>query len=99
VLATAVPSETEELILSIIRAASVGPSATPELRDAVHGYVRGLKVSGYSPEEVFIAVKVLLAESGIEKRGRSARSRAAALADRIVAWSITAYFASDTDAG
>jgi hypothetical protein len=93
-----VSSETEELILSIVRAASVGPSATPKLRAAVRSYVRGLKASGYSPEEVFVAVKALLAEAGIKHRGRSVRSRDAELADRIVAWCIAAYFAPDTDA-
>ena len=92
-------SETEELILSIVRAASVGPSATPKLRAAVRSYVRGLKASGYSPEEVFVAVKALLAEAGVKQRGGWARSRAAELADRVVAWSIAAYFASDADAG
>ncbi len=98
-LATAVSSETEELILSIVRAASVGSSATPVLRRAIHSYVRGLKASGYSPEEVFVAVNALLAEAGITQRGRSARRRATELADRIVAWSIAAYFASNRDAG
>ena len=99
-LATAVSSETEELILSIVRAASVGPSATPELRAAVQNYVRGLKASGHRPEQVLLALKALIAEAGIERRGHSAGSRRhAELADRIIAWSITAYFASDTDAG
>jgi hypothetical protein len=98
VLATAVSSKTEELILSIVRAASVGPSATPELRDAVQNYVRGLKAIGYPPEQVLVAVKALIAEAGIKQRGGSARRRDAELADRIVAWCIAAYFASDTDA-
>ena len=89
---------TEGLVLSIMRAASVGPSASPELRDAIQNYVRGLKANGHLPEQVLVAVKALIAEAGIKQRGGSARRRDAQLADRIVAWSIAAYFASDPDA-
>jgi hypothetical protein len=97
VLAIPVPSKTEELILAITRAARVGLRATPELRKAIHGYVRGLKASGYRPEEVLVAVKALIIEAGVEKRSASPGSPAAELTDRVVGWSIDAYFASTTD--
>ncbi len=93
------PSKTEELILAIVRAARVGPTATPELRDAIQSYVRGLKASGYPPEQVLVAIKALIAEAGVEKRGISSDSPNAALADRVVAWCIEAYFPATPDAG
>ncbi len=93
------PSETEELILAIVRAARVGPTATPELRDAIQTYVRGLKASGYRPEEVLAAIRALIAEAGVEERRVSADSPRAELADRIVAWCIDAYFPPAHDRG
>jgi hypothetical protein len=93
------PSETEELILAIVRAARVGPTTTPELRDAIQTYVRGLKASGYRPEEVLAAIRALIAESGVEKHSVSADSPHAELADRVVAWCIEAYFPPAHDAG
>ena len=90
------PSNTEELILAIVRATRVGPTATPELRSAVHKYVRRLKASGYSPEEVVVAIKTLIVEAGVEKRRGSTDSPGAELTDRVVAWSIDAYFAPAT---
>jgi hypothetical protein len=92
VLAIPVPSKTEELILAISRAARVGPPAMPDLRDAIYGYVRGLKASGYRPEEVLVAIKALIVEAGVEKRRSATDSRHAELTDRVVAWSIEAYF-------
>jgi hypothetical protein len=99
VLAIPVPPKTEELILAIVRAARVGSAPTPELRDAINTYVRSLKASGYPPEQVFVAVKALIAEAGVEKRRGSTASPDAALTDRVVAWCIEAYFPSTTDAG
>jgi hypothetical protein len=93
-----VPSKTEELILAIVRAARVGQAATPELRAAVQNYVRGLKASGYPPEQVLVAVKALIAEAGV-KRGVSADSPGAVLIDRVVAWCIEAYFPPKPDGG
>jgi alkylhydroperoxidase/carboxymuconolactone decarboxylase family protein YurZ len=93
------PSETEELIVAIILAARVGPTATPELRDAIQTYVRGLKASGYRPEEVLAAIRALIAEAGVEKRRGSADSPHEELADRVVAWCIEAYFPPAHDAG
>ncbi len=93
------PSKTEELILAIVRAARVGPTATPELRDAIHKYVRRLKASGYRPEEVIVAVKALVVEAGVEKRRGSTGSPDAELTDRVVAWSIEAYFPPAADDG
>jgi hypothetical protein len=93
------PSETEELILAIVRAARVRPTTTPELRDAVQTYVRGLKASGYRPEEVLAAIRALIAESGVEKHSVSADSPHAELADRVVAWCIEAYFPPAHDVG
>ena len=93
------PSETEELILAIVRAARVAPTATPELRDAIQTYVRGLKVSGYRPKEVLAAIRAIIAEAGVEERSGSADTPQAELADRIVAWCIEAYFPPAHDAG
>jgi hypothetical protein len=96
VLAIPVPSKTEELILAIVRAARVGPTATPALREAISKYVRGLKASGYRPEEVLVAIKALIVEAGVEKRSASPGSPAAELTDRVIAWSIEAYFRPNT---
>jgi len=93
------PSETEELILAIVRAARVGPTATQQLRDAIQTYVRGLKASGYRPEEVLAAIRALIAESGVDKHSGSVDSPHAELADRVVAWCIEAYFPPAHDAG
>jgi hypothetical protein len=93
------PSETEELILAIVLAAREGPTATPELCDAIQTYVRGLKASGYRPEEVIAAIRALIAEAGVEKRSASIDSPHADLADRVIAWCIEAYFPPADDAG
>ena len=93
------PSETEELILAIVRAARVGPTTTPELRDAIQTYVRGLKETGYRLEEVLAVIRALIAESGVEERSVSADSPHAELADRVVAWCIEAYLPPAHDAG
>jgi hypothetical protein len=91
--------KTEELVLAMVRAARAGPTATSELRDAIQIYVRGLKASGYRPEEVLAAIRALIAEAGIEKRSASADGPYAELADRVVAWCIEAYFPPSDDAG
>ena len=82
----------------IARAASVGPTAMPELRAAIHEYVRGLKASGHQPEQVLVAVKALVAEARVGKRRSSGDTLSGELMDRVVAWSIAAYYASDADA-
>ena len=92
-------SETEELVLAIVLAARVGPTATPELRDAIETYVRGLKASGYRPAEVLTAIRALIAEAGVERHSISTDSPHAELADRVVAWCIEAYFPPAQDAG
>ena len=91
------PLKTEELVFAIARAARMGLTATPELRAAIQTYVRGLKASGYQPEEVFVAIRALIAEAGVEKRTDSAHSPDADLADRVVAWCIDAYFLPTDD--
>ena len=93
------PLKTEELVFAIARAARMGLTATPELRAAIQTYVRGLKASGYQPEEVFVAISALIAEAGVENRSASADSPQEELADRVVAWCIEAYFPSTPDAG
>jgi alkylhydroperoxidase/carboxymuconolactone decarboxylase family protein YurZ len=93
------PSQTEELVLAIVLAATAGPTATPELCEAIQTYVRGLKASGYRPEEVLAAIRALIAEAGVEKRSASIDSPHAQLADRVVAWSIEAYFPAADDTG
>jgi hypothetical protein len=92
------PSETEELVLAIVRAARVGPTATPELRDAIQTYARGLKASGYPLEAVLAATRALIAEAGVDKRSISADSVYAELAACLVAWCIEAYYPPGHDA-
>jgi hypothetical protein len=90
-------SASDWLTLAVVRAAKAAHAPTPELRDAVHNYVDELKVRGFRPEQVLVALKTLVSEAGVRRAGPRLDASIGVRPDdeiieHVVAWCIEAYF-------
>jgi hypothetical protein len=65
-----------------------------ELRGAVQAYVARLKAAGAPPESVVVAVKAATASGALLAwQSHDSRREATALTERVVRWSVQAYYA------
>jgi hypothetical protein len=70
------------------------PADLAELRGAVQAYVARLKAVGAPPESVVVAVKAATASGALLAwQSHDTRREAAALTERVVRWSVQAYYA------